>query len=158
MFHEMNKMMGGAAQQASPGPIGHGYKRNKTHSEIMAERLLAAITEAMERQSGLTETKDCEAGHHHLFVDDMVSQSPGTGMPPDIDRPIMLGDVVRLKSGGPSMTVMSIVRGPANRSGLDVAITTWFADAARQSVGDFPSCCLELVPTGNGPCQANDRG
>ncbi|TMJ00797.1 MAG: DUF2158 domain-containing protein [Alphaproteobacteria bacterium] len=148
MFHEMNKMMGGAVPQTSPGPIGRGYQHGKAQGDALAEKLLEAFKEALERQSGVTETKDCEDNCEGGYpsCEPRSSCSAGTGMPAESGRPIMLGDVVRLKSGGPSMTVMSIVRGPANRSGLDVAITTWFADAARQSVGDFPSCCLELVP------------
>lgn len=51
-----------------------------------------------------------------------------------------IGDVVRLKSGSPSMTVTSI----DTRSGSPTAWTTWFSGSEAKH-GDFPVAALEAL-------------
>lgn len=51
-----------------------------------------------------------------------------------------IGDVVRLKSGGPAMTITEV--GDAYMSGRPTVWCAWFDAKGRQS-GDFPPATLE---------------
>lgn len=51
---------------------------------------------------------------------------------------LTVGDVVRLKSGGPAMTITNI----GDRYGVPTAWCTWFDQKGSQS-GDFPPAALE---------------
>jgi uncharacterized protein YodC (DUF2158 family) len=51
------------------------------------------------------------------------------------------GDVVRLKSGGPKMTVTQV----AVRDGVTVAWTAWF-DGTTTKDGHYPVNALEIAP------------
>ena len=53
---------------------------------------------------------------------------------------IKAGDTVRLKSGGPIMTVTAVV----DKQGTMFAYCTWFVDSKKEE-GDFPLEVLDLV-------------
>lgn len=54
-----------------------------------------------------------------------------------------IGDLVRLKSGGPDMTVTYV---STMAHGVFCA-ASWFDDSGKRNMHEFPSECLTLVPT-----------
>jgi uncharacterized protein YodC (DUF2158 family) len=57
-----------------------------------------------------------------------------------MENALHIGDVVRLKSGGPKMTITTI----GDLYGTPNVYCTWF-DGVKQYTGDFPPNALELV-------------
>ena len=54
-----------------------------------------------------------------------------------------IGDLVRLKSGGPDMTVTYV---STMAHGVFCAVS-WFDDSGKRDMHEFPAECLTLVPT-----------
>ena len=58
-----------------------------------------------------------------------------------------IGDIVRLKSGGPSMTITQVHEpGPLDR--IPTVNTSWFGGKKLEN-GHFPFDAIELVPAGS---------
>jgi uncharacterized protein YodC (DUF2158 family) len=63
--------------------------------------------------------------------------------------PFKVGDVVRLKSGGPPMTVTSIESGEAETGYVIFCI--WFNAKGNEKSGHYPAAALVLVTEAPGP-------
>jgi uncharacterized protein YodC (DUF2158 family) len=59
---------------------------------------------------------------------------------------IKAGSIVRLKSGGPAMTVVGVV--PSKGDSVELVHCTWFAGAKSES-GAFPTDAVEPVEPGD---------
>ena len=57
---------------------------------------------------------------------------------------IQPGDVVKLKSGGPAMTVSFV--GDARNRGITAAVCMWFADGGLLQTAEFLPSVLEKTP------------
>jgi len=55
-----------------------------------------------------------------------------------------VGDVVRLNSGSPDLTVSHVGLGPYGDDNVQV---TWYDDDGTRRIGDFPDVCLKPVNT-----------
>ena len=64
----------------------------------------------------------------------------GAGEPENDPDPVA-GDVVKLNSGGPPMTVSSVVASPTG----DVAKVAWFTSDDRPVFSEFPVACITLA-------------
>ena len=53
------------------------------------------------------------------------------------DQKFKVGDVVQLKSGGPTMTVTNV-------AGTDAVSCTWFDNLYQEKNGKFPEAALEI--------------
>jgi uncharacterized protein YodC (DUF2158 family) len=73
----------------------------------------------------------------------------GGQMTDQADQTIKIGDIVRLKSGGPLMTVTDI----AQRDGKTLTWVAWFDRDGRPSQGTYPT--ITLVAAENGQTQTH---
>ena len=57
-----------------------------------------------------------------------------------------IGDVVRLKSGGPLMTVVECRERGSTLDGVYRTVCSWIRDGGHSDRASFPPECLDLVP------------
>lgn len=61
------------------------------------------------------------------------------------DANVNIGDLVRLRSGGPDMTVMELADGLNNDEGLNFVTCVWFNEADDLCSEDFPLAALNAL-------------
>ncbi len=141
----------------------HVWMTHTPTNHIMVERadvadFLKALRAHVSGTSGIEKHETVDATEQ--FMRDAhqrsIAQNTGGVFPIDAERPIAAGDVVRLKSGSPPMTVTSVT---ANAS-ADVA---WFEHApaapmyGRACANTYPVAALERVPTDDETARLRSR-